>query len=701
MAAGTAADDAVNVSQLKAVANSVAESKTHYYSVNDNGAVGGNYNNDGATGANALAAGVNALATGNSSIAIGSGATASNLNVATADNNTIATAVGSGAQATKGGTVYGASASTSYGGVAIGNGANAGNGVSTNSLCTLFPNLPVCAGGYNERVNSNLAIGDNAVVRNDTAYRVALGTSSVAGDADLSSDAYSPTGKLDDIAGAVASGEVSVGNSTLYRRITNVAAGSADTDAVNVSQLKAVSASATQPLTFAGDSGTDVTRQLGQKVNIIGGADPDKLADGNIGVVADGTDKLTIKLAQNINLGSTGSVTMGNTLLNFNGLTIANGPSVTTTGIYAGDQKITGVKAGTEDTDAVNVSQLKAASSGAASTVSNTDGNITVTKSTNANGSTNYDVALADKVTMGSGDNAVTIDGTTGSITAGQVTVNGKDGTINGLTNTTWDVNKVVSGQAATEDQLKQVADGAKDYTDNKFNSITGDVTNLDGRVTTVENSVTNINQTLDKGLNFSADSGSAVNKKLGDTVAITGDGNIKTTTTGNGVQVTLNPNLDLGGNGSVTIGNTTVNNSGVTIQGGPSITTNGVDAGSKTITNVADGVNDSDAVNVGQMNRAIQNVGGNMQQLNGRIDNVENTANAGVAQAIATAGLPQAYQPGKSMLSVGGGYYKGETGYAVGYSTISDSGNWVIKATGSGNSRGHYGASVGAGYQW
>ncbi|EGY51554.1 hemagglutinin family protein [Neisseria shayeganii 871] len=83
------------------------------------------------------------------------------------------------------------------------------------------------------------------------------------------------------------------------------------------------------------------------------------------------------------------------------------------------------------------------------------------------------------------------------------------------------------------------------------------------------------------------------------------------------------------------------------------------------------------------------------------RVGEVGRVANAGVAQAIATAGLPQAYLPGKSMVAVGGGYYKGETGYAVGFSTISDGGNWIIKGTASGNSRGHFGASVGAGYQW
>lgn len=87
--------------------------------------------------------------------------------------------------------------------------------------------------------------------------------------------------------------------------------------------------------------------------------------------------------------------------------------------------------------------------------------------------------------------------------------------------------------------------------------------------------------------------------------------------------------------------------------------------------------------------------------QFNNRIDKVEKDAQAGIAMAIATAGLPQAYLPGKSMFAVGAGTYRGEQGYAMGVSHITDDGHWVLKATGSGNSQGHFGGSVGVGYQW
>ena len=111
-------------------------------------------------------------------------------------------------------------------------------------------------------------------------------------------------------------------------------------------------------------------------------------------------------------------------------------------------------------------------------------------------------------------------------------------------------------------------------------------------------------------------------------------------------------------------------------------------------ITNVAPGVKDGDVASVAQLK-------GSLQNLNNRIDNVDGNARAGIAQAIATAGLVQAYLPGKSMMAIGGGTYRGEAGYAIGYSSISDGGNWVIKGTASGNSRGHFGASASVGYQW
>ena len=112
------------------------------------------------------------------------------------------------------------------------------------------------------------------------------------------------------------------------------------------------------------------------------------------------------------------------------------------------------------------------------------------------------------------------------------------------------------------------------------------------------------------------------------------------------------------------------------------------------TLSNVADGKAPNDAVNVKQMQQMSAG-------LNSRIDSVEDNADAGTATAMAVAGLPQDYTPGKSMVAISGGVYRGQSGYAVGYSTISEGGNWVIKAAASGNSQGYFGGTAGVGYQW
>ena len=144
---------------------------------------------------------------------------------------------------------------------------------------------------------------------------------------------------------------------------------------------------------------------------------------------------------------------------------------------------------------------------------------------------------------------------------------------------------------------------------------------------------------------------------------------------------------------GELTIGQVKLTNAGLTAFN-VVINDQGINAGTQKITNVANGVAPTDAVNV----RQLQQMGAS---INNRIDSVEDNADAGTATAMAVAGLPQAYLPGKSMVSMSGGVYRGQSGYAVGYSTISEGGNWVIKAAASGNSQGYFGGTAGVGYQW
>ena len=108
-----------------------------------------------------------------------------------------------------------------------------------------------------------------------------------------------------------------------------------------------------------------------------------------------------------------------------------------------------------------------------------------------------------------------------------------------------------------------------------------------------------------------------------------------------------------------------------------------------------------TDAINGSQLHSVASGINNRMGSLDNKIDMADRNLRGGVAQAIATAGLVQAYLPGKSLLAIGGGVYRGEAGYAIGYSSISDSGNWIIKGTASGNSRGNFGASSSIGYQW
>ena len=365
-----------------------------------------------------------------------------------------------------------------------------------------------------------------------------------------------------------------------------------DTNTTNITNINNT---ITKGLNFAGDTGADINKQLGEKLSIKGGASAD-LTDNNIGVISDGT-QLNVKLKKDVNLGPNGSLTI-------NGKTYVNKD-----GLNAGGQKITNVAPGTDGTDAVNVDQLNAAIGGTskATTVKAKDANVTVTEGVNAAGGKEYTVGLGDKVTFGSdADKKVVVDGTTGTITAGdKVTINGATGdikagtvkitgagTVNELTNRTWDIDNptVVHGQAATEDQLKHVSDGVKN---NKTD-------------------ITNINNTIAKGLNFKGDDTTVINKQLGEQLDIKGgadanklsDDNIGVVSANGALNVKLSKELK--NLTSVTTGNTVMNTDGLTITGGPKIVKDGIDAGGKKITNVAAGTDNTDAVNFGQLKDAI-----------------------------------------------------------------------------------------------
>ena len=174
------------------------------------------------------------------------------------------------------------------------------------------------------------------------------------------------------------------------------------------------------------------------------------------------------------------------------------------------------------------------------------------------------------------------------------------------------------------------------------------------------------------KGMNYSADSGSVVNRQLGQTVAIKGDGNISTETTGDGVKVKLADDVKVNSveaKTEVKVGNTSVRSDGVTINrdNGQSMvfTRQRVDMGGQQVHGVAAGTADTDAVNFAQLKATEAQFNQRLGDMDNHIDRVEDNAYAGVAMALATAGLPQAWQPGKSMIAAAAGTYMGEQGYA------------------------------------
>ncbi|OON85797.1 YadA C-terminal domain-containing protein, partial [Pyramidobacter sp. C12-8] len=217
--------------------------------------------------------------------------------------------------------------------------------------------------------------------------------------------------------------------------------------------------------------GTPVGRKLGETLKISGGADVTKLADDNIGVITDpASGELKVKLAQNLNLGSAGSVTIGDTLLNGSGLTITGGPVITKTNVNMGNQIVHGVANGAAATDAVNYGQLQAVENKIDQTSTTVNKGLTF----KADDTNTVNRKLGETLHVaGDGTNTETkVDGgkvvvalknelkfdVTG--TTNKLTINKDDkGTVNGLSNTTWNPLSITSGQAATEDQLKAVDD--------------------------------------------------------------------------------------------------------------------------------------------------------------------------------------------------------------------------------------------------
>jgi len=448
----------------------------------------------------------------------------------------------------------------------------------------------------------------------------------------------------------------------------------------------------TKGLTFKGDSGSTNVEKLGSTVAING--------DDNITTKAEG-DKVTVKLNKDIIVDS---VKAGDTTINNDGLKIAGGPSVTKAGIDAAGNKISNVANGdvnANSKDAVNGSQL-------------------------------YKVKeLASK-----GWNAIATKkaGTTGEVTGTSVATNVEPGaTVNYIAgdNIKLEQNGINFTISTTKD-LKAENVTAKTVNTTTINLGEGDnstpitvvsgkdaAPNLDGKTPNRMNFGGETIATLSDGLKFGANVGGVYNAKLNSQINVKGaDSNTNWSEFDGGDNVMTN--IDKSGNVRVgikknlkvesvtankfTAGDTVIDNNGVTIKNGPSMTKNGINAGNKQITNVAPGriaADSTDAVNGSQLHEVKADMNNKINHLNGQVNKLGKRVNAGTASALAASQLPQAYIPGKSMVSVAAGNYQGQNAVALGMSRISDNGKIIIRLAGTSDTQGKVGVAVGAGYHW
>ena len=548
--------------------------------------------------------------------------------------------------------------------------------------------------------------------------------------------------------------------------ISNVADGVAPTDAVNKGQLDAVKSVA--------DSAV-------KSVDV---------ANGEQNLVVDNSDPKNPKLSLKKDL-TVDSVKAGDSTLNTDGLTIAGGPSVKKDGINAGDKTITNVADGVNAKDAVNKGQLDAVDTKVSNvaqnvvnvlggdakaegngdiTMSNIGGtgkntvhdaiaavnksataaktkvvngkNITVDPVVNPDGSTTYTISTAENLDVTSvtaGDSTLNNDGLT--ITGGpSVKKDGIDAADKKITNVAPGAVTPTSKDAVNGSQLYSVAGNVKDLIgpDVTIDSATGNITVADpakgiggtGKGT-IGDAIAAVNKSaVAANTKVKAGSNITVNEVIDEK-----DGS-KTYT----VSTAKDLNVD-----SVKAGNTTINNNGIEIVNGPSMTKDGINAAGKAISNVANGnvaKGSKDAVNGGQLHETAQSVadvigGGatvkdgkvvagqngigntgqntvhgaiaainqntanNFNQIRGDLRKMDRDLRGGIAGALATAGLPQAFRPGKSMVAAAASTYRGQSGLAIGVSRISDNGKVILKVTGNTNSRGDFGGTIGAGYQW
>ena len=473
-----------------------------------------------------------------------------------------------------------------------------------------------------------------------------------------------------------------------------------------------------------------------------------KSATGNINVKADGASTLEVQLAKDLKglnsaefKDATGDVTKitpagvaVNKADNLNPDGSAKDPnktvSISNTGVNAGGNKVSNVKAGDvseTSKDAVNGSQLYKAvattnltpnatgkidvpvegaklvnATTVANAINNSGWNVTVNKDGGeAEGEQVQKVSPGNTVTYIAGQNIkIKQDGMNFTISTT------KDLKAENVTATTVNTTTINLGEGDNSTPITVVS--GKDAAPN-VNGETPNRMKFGGETIA----------TLSDGLKFGANVGDVYGAKLNSQINVKGaDSNTNWSEFDGGDNVMTN--IDKSGNVRVgikknlkvesvtankfTAGDTVIDNNGVTIKNGPSMTKNGINAGNKQITNVAPGriaADSTDAVNGSQLHEVKADMNNKINHLNGQVNKLGKRVNAGTASALAASQLPQAYIPGKSMVSVAAGNYQGQNAVALGMSRISDNGKIIIRLAGTSDTQGKVGVAVGAGYHW
>ena len=349
---------------------------TRSSSIGDTNQVGLDMKDGNKSGKESAAVGSQNTIYGNQAYAVGAGNTigSATVNTATEANGSAAGADQDKITTVTAGTVKGNMA----GAFGYKNTINADNAYAVGSNSTVSADGAMVLGNNASVTAKNgMALGSNTKAANENAVALGAGSETAAA---VATSSATINGTAHNFAGVNPVSTVSVGKAGSERTITNVAAGrisAASTDAINGSQLYAVTTEMDKGVAYAGDvkaaaaAANKFTRKLGEQTNIVGGvADASKLTDGNIGVVSNGTDTLNIKLAKDVKVDS---VTTGNTVINNNGLTVGGKTYVTNNGINANNQTITNVASGgNTTTNAANIGDVQTAVNNAVTNVTNT-----------------------------------------------------------------------------------------------------------------------------------------------------------------------------------------------------------------------------------------------------------------------------------------------------------------------------------------